>query len=70
MFEVHVNTPLNHRGALRTADLAGTPDTIDLTTGAAIDLWQHARLMVGLITPVSGPRPFDFEIAAALNLRF
>jgi hypothetical protein len=24
----------------------------------------------GFVTPVTGPRPFDFEIAALLNVRF
>ena len=70
MFEVHVNTPLNHRGALRFTDRAGTSDTIDLTTGASVELWENTRLSLGVITPVSGPRPFNFELAAALNLRF
>jgi hypothetical protein len=70
MFEVHVNTPLNHRGALGTTDPAGTSDTVDLTLSNAVELHQRARLITGLIIPVSGPRPFNFEIMTALNWRF
>jgi hypothetical protein len=69
-FEVHVNTPLNHRGALNFNDLAGTADTVDLTFGATFELGQRSTLAVAFVTPVTGPRPFDYEILAQLNIRF
>lgn len=70
MFEAHVNTPLNHRGALGTRDPAGTAVTVDLTFATSVEFHGRARLTTGLIVPVTGPRPFDFEIIAALNVRF
>jgi hypothetical protein len=69
-FEVHVNTPLNHRGALDANDPAGTSDTVNLTLGTIVELRRRARLAVGAIVPVTGPRPFDFEVAATLNWYF
>jgi hypothetical protein len=70
MFEVHVNTPLNHHGALGTLDPAGTSTTVDLTIATSVELHGCARFMAGVAIPVSGPRPFEFEILTALNLRF
>jgi hypothetical protein len=69
-FEVHVSTPLNHRGALRTFDPAGTPDVVNLTMGTHFALGQRSVVTVGLATPVTGPRPFDLEVMAQLNIRF
>ncbi len=69
-FEVHVNTPLNHRGAFDFEDLAGTPDWVELTMGTTFELYQRSTLAVGIVTPVTGPKPFDFEVLAQLNLRF
>jgi hypothetical protein len=68
-FEVHVNTPLNHRGYHPT-DPAGTPDFVDLTTGMSVSFRRRARLSIGLVEPVTGPRPFDFEVLALLNVYY
>jgi hypothetical protein len=70
IFEVHVNTPLNHRGSFRPNDLAATPDTVDVTAGTVFEFCHQARFAVGGVFPVSGPRPFDFEVVASLNWRF
>ncbi len=69
-FEVHVNTPLNHRGALRPFDPSGTPDVVDLTYGANIFLQRNSVLSVGVSTPVTGDRPFAYEFMALLNIYF
>ncbi len=66
-FEVHVNTPLNHRGSF-FEDPASTPDFINLTYGTAFQFGQSARFLAGIATPVTGPRPFDLEVIAALNV--
>jgi hypothetical protein len=66
-FEVHVNTPLNHRG-FHPTDPAGTPDFVNLTLGTSVFLRRRARLLVGVVDPVTGPRPFDFELLALLNI--
>jgi hypothetical protein len=69
-FEVHVNDPLNHRGAFNAADPVGTPDWVDLTTGVTFEFSKASTLAVGFVTPVTGPKPYDFEILAQLNYRF
>jgi hypothetical protein len=67
-FEAHVTTPLNHRGAL-TAPL-GLPDILDLTAGARIGFGGHCSLGLAVAFPLTGPRPFDIEALAHLNVRF
>jgi hypothetical protein len=69
-FEVHVTDPLNHRGAFNMTDLAGTADIVDLTTGVTFQLWRRTTWSVAVVTPVTGPRPFNFEALTQLNVRF
>jgi hypothetical protein len=69
-FEVHVNTPLNHRGSLRPGDAAGTPDVVDLTLGTWLEFGDRARLGAAVAAPVTGPRPFDVEAIVHFELRF
>jgi hypothetical protein len=69
-FEVHVNTPLNHRGVFNPNDLAGSPDIVDLTIGVNLGFGRQATLALGYITPVTGPKPFNQEVMAMFTLRF
>ncbi len=69
-FETHVNTPLNHRDYLNVFDPAGTPDVVDLTFGANVFVRQRGLLTVGLVEPITGPRPFNYEFLIQFNLRF
>jgi hypothetical protein len=69
-FEVHANIPLNHRGNLSTPDRAASPDIVDLTYGVNTLLGSRSLLSTGIVTPVTGPRPFDFEVVAMLNIYF
>ncbi|SIN77718.1 hypothetical protein SAMN05444166_0785 [Singulisphaera sp. GP187] len=69
-FEVHLNDPLNHRGALRPNDPAGTPDVLDLTFGTSFILRKRLVATVGCSFPVTGPRPFDVEAVALLNFYY
>jgi hypothetical protein len=69
-FEVHVNTPLNHRGAFRFLDPAGTPDVVDLTLGTAFEFSHRTTLVLAAVAPVTGPKPFDYEVIAQVNVRF
>jgi hypothetical protein len=69
-FEVHVNTPLNHRGAFNFDDPVGTPDWVTLTMGTTLELCKRSTLALGANVPVTGPKPYDFEILAQLNFRF
>lgn len=68
--EAHVTTPLNHRGVLALNDKAGTPDLVDLTAGVNFEYRDHSTLGVGFAIPVTGPRPFDFEILAQFRCRY
>jgi hypothetical protein len=69
VFEVHVNTPLNHRG-VDYFDPWSVPDYVAFTYGTTFLLGERTRLLTGLVTPVTGPRVFDFEAVAMLNIYF
>lgn len=69
-FELHLNDPLNHRGALRPNDPAGTPDVLDLTFGSSFILHKRLVATFGCSFPVTGPRPFDVEAIALLNFYY
>jgi hypothetical protein len=66
--EVHVNTPLNHRGSLNGN--LGTPDWVDITGGTIFELCRRSTLSVGLCAPVTGANPFEWEGIVQLNFRF
>jgi hypothetical protein len=68
--EVHVTTPLNHRGVLALNDPAGTPDMVDLTGGIHFEYKDKSSFGIAFAVPVAGPRLFDFEILAQYRLRY
>ena len=72
--EFHLTTPLNHRGGLHFVPpddfSVGAPDVFDLTVGVNFELWQRMRLALGVVTPLTGPRPFDWEGVVELRWRF
>ena len=68
--ELHLNDPVNHRGALNTSDPLGTPDWLDLTAGVTFEFRGCSTLALGFVTPVTGPKPYDFEALAQFNIRF
>lgn len=66
-FEVHVTTPLNQR----TMDgPIFVPDIVTLTGGVHLGLRGNSSLSLGVVTPISGPRPFNIEAFAQFNWRF
>jgi len=65
--EVHVTTPLDHRGANQ---LITVPDFVDLTFGAHLELFNRSILTVGVNTPVTGPHLYGVEGIAYLTFRF
>ncbi|CAN5490278.1 hypothetical protein BH10PLA2_BH10PLA2_06620 [soil metagenome] len=69
-FEVHVNNPLNHRGAFNGYDVVGTADVVNLTTGVTFEINHRSTFTVGIVTPVTGPKPFDIEALAQVNWSF
>jgi len=69
-FEVHVTDPLNHRGALNPRDPVGMADIVDFTYGINIGIYSRTLLTLGIVTPVTSPKPYDFEAMAFLNFYF
>ena len=69
-FEVHVTDPLNHRGAFRVNDPVGASDVVDLTMATTFELGQRSALSIGIVTPVTGPKPFDVEALVQFNWFF
>lgn len=67
-FEAHITDPLNHRGLSSTP--TGFCDLVNLTEGVTIILNGRAFLTAGVVTPITGPKPFDIEALAQLNFRF
>jgi hypothetical protein len=72
--EVHVATPLRQpdptvldAGVL---DIFRLHDVVDITAGSTFEFANRATFGVGFVVPVTGPRPFDFEVLAELNYRF
>jgi hypothetical protein len=68
--ELHVATPLSQRGSPDLRDPTRLPDFIDLTTGVNVDLFRRTRLGVGVVTPLTGPRPFDVEVVVQVRCGF
>lgn len=66
--EVHVNDPLNHRGAFNGP--AGVTDWIVLTQGVTLQINGNSTIAFGVGEPVTGLRPYDFEAFTHVNIRF
>jgi hypothetical protein len=69
-FEAHVNSPLNHHSFDNPNELAGTPHSVNLTAGLNLEFRRNSLLTLGFVTPVTGPRPFDYEALVLFNYRF
>jgi hypothetical protein len=69
-FEVHVSTPINHRDVFNANEVGATQDVVNLTYGVNVGLARDAMLTFGFVTPVTSPKPFDYEAILLLNLRF
>jgi hypothetical protein len=67
LVEVHVTTPLDHRGPNQ---LITEPDMVDMTFGAHLELYGRTYLTLGVNTPVTGPRLYGIEGIAQFTLRF
>jgi hypothetical protein len=66
--EGHLTAPINHRGA--DTPVVGFPDIYDVTAGCHFGLFNRAYLTLATSIPVTGPRPYDFELLAQLNFRW
>ncbi|MDX2039301.1 MAG: hypothetical protein SFX72_21820 [Isosphaeraceae bacterium] len=67
-FECHVNIPLNNRDVFNPNNVVGTADIVNLTYGVNFQLGSRTLASFGLVTPVTGPRPFSLEALAILNV--
>jgi Putative MetA-pathway of phenol degradation len=66
--EVHVTTPLNHRGINNIP--VGASDEVEITTGVHMLMGRHADLGIAVGEPVTGPRPYTIEAFGNLTFRF
>jgi hypothetical protein len=69
-FEVHVNTPFNHRHSFSVTDIVATNEVVDLTFGMNFFLMNRTLLSLGVADPVTGPKPFAIEAIGLLNVFF
>jgi len=67
-FEVHINSPLTHGDWNNTNDPGAIPNIVNLTYGINFGFNRGSILTFALATPVTGPRPFDFEAMLLLNV--
>ena len=65
--ELHVNTPLNHRGLTSTP--VNFSDSVDFTGGVRV-LFRRAEIGACVGAPVTGPKPYDLEAAANLTFHW
>ncbi len=65
--ELHLTDPLNHKG-LNSLPI-GFPVMVDFTGGFYVYLRQ-AVLGVGVGTPLTGPKPYEYLVNTSLNYRF
>jgi hypothetical protein len=68
--ELHIDNPLNHRDPLNSADLAGSPDVVDMTFGLNFGIKNTAVLTAAFAVPVTSLKPFDSEAILMLNIFF
>jgi hypothetical protein len=66
--EVHVTTPL--RQFEGSFDAGRPDDVVDFTLGTTFEFVHHTTLGIGVVAPVTGPKPFDIGALAQLNYRF
>jgi hypothetical protein len=69
-FETHVANPLTHRDAFNPMDRTGTSDVVNLTSGVNFEFYRRSVLTFGFVTPVTGPRPFNYEWVLLFNFYF
>lgn len=67
-FETHVNVPLNHNDLYDLRDPFATTTVVDLTYGINTVIGDRSLLSLGIVTPITGPKPFDYEVVALFNV--
>jgi hypothetical protein len=67
--ELRVTTPLNHNGVLN-GQRYGETDILELLGGVNFELNHRTSFAVGASVPLTGPKPYDWQVLAQLNFRF
>jgi hypothetical protein len=67
--EAHANIPLNHSG-ISSGGTIVFPDQFILTGGVHVGLGCRTTFTLGTALPITGPKPYDFELLCQLNVRF
>lgn len=67
--ELHITTPLNHRGSDGGGAIPGI-DIVNLTAGVTFGIGENSAINLGVVTPLTGPKPFDVEGLVYFNFRF
>lgn len=70
LVELHLNTPLTHRGTLRSFDPAATSDALNLTLGVDFFFCDRLKWVLGYVAPVVGPKALDYEVLSQLKLLY
>jgi hypothetical protein len=70
IFEVHLGVPLNHHGVLAASDPAGMSDLVNLTMGMDFRFFNRVKLVLGVVTPVTGPSPMGLEWLSQFKLMY
>lgn len=68
--EVHVNTPLNHRGVLALNDPASNADQVNITGGINFEYGDASSAGLAFVRPLAGPRLFDFQVVFQVRYRY
>ena len=69
VFETHLNIPLNWAG-FQPRFIGSTPDVVDLTFGVNVGVAGRAMISTAYVCSVTGPQPFNGELALLLNVPF
>jgi hypothetical protein len=73
-FAIHIANPLRQPDSavldVGIFDTLRLNNVVDLTVGTTLEFGRRTTLGLGLVVPVTGPKPFDLELLAQLNYRF
>lgn len=69
VYELHVNTPLTHRGYSEIDQFFAT-DVVSMTWGTHVMLGDNVTFSTGVGVPVTGVHPYSYEVLCLLNVTF
>ena len=68
--ELHLSTPLNHRGVMAMDDPAGNTDQLNLTGGINFEYGDASSAGIAFVRPLIGPRMFNFQVVFQVRYRY